>query len=342
MLKGAFSHPFMKFVAKKAVFYGFVTFVALTLAFYIPRNLPGSPVQNWVRSLASGGEKYAQIKQEIEKYLGLNDPLHVQYINFWSQLLRWPPELGVSYRYQGRTVAGVVMERVPTTLVLAVPVLVTSFFLGNWIGAKAAYMGGKPSELTYFLSVFSNRLPSFWFGMILFYVFSMQLKIGPPYGGPPQGIPGIRGPLTLEYMRTFLWYFSLPFLTLFIIYLGGWATGMRSMVIHEMDSGYVRYADQLGFRKKKSMAYAQRNAILPQFTGINLYFNALMGETVVIENIFGWQGLGSLLIEASYNCDYPLAIGAIIAVIVVVVLGNFIVDILYGFVDPRIRLGRGW
>jgi peptide/nickel transport system permease protein len=342
VLKGAFSHPFVKFVAKKIVYYGIVTFVALSLAFFIPRFMPGSAVQNWFRGLASGSVEAEQtIRDAIIKHLGLDRPWHEQYINFWMQLLRWPPDLGTSY-YRKIPVATVVMEALPWTLVTVVPVLVISFFLGNWIGAKAAYIGGKPSEATYFLSVFANRLPSFWFGFLLYYVFTIRLKLTPVWGSPPRGIPGINGPLTLENLQTYLWYFTLPFLTLFIIYLGGWATGMRSMVIHEMDSGYVRYADQLGFKKSKSMAYARRNAILPQFTGINLYFNALVGETTIIEQVFGWPGLGSIMYTAAFNNDYPLVIGAIITVICIVVVGNFIIDILYGFVDPRIRLGHRW
>ncbi|MEM2971065.1 MAG: ABC transporter permease [Candidatus Bathyarchaeia archaeon] len=338
MLKGTLSHPYVKFIAKKVVFYGFVTFIALSLAFYIPRRMPGSPVQNWIRG-ASNLPQYKEIAAYIMNHLGLDRPDHEQYINFWSQLLQWPPDLGKSFHYND-PVAKSIMAKLPYTLVLVFPVLVISFLLGNWIGARAAYMGGKPSELTYFLSVFSNRLPSWWFGYILYFVFITTYKIFPIPGGAV--IPGITSPLTLEYIRKFFNYYTLPFLTLFIIYLGGWATGMRSMVIHEMDSGYVRYTDQLGFRKSKSMGYVRRNAILPQFTGINLYLNALIGETIVVERIFGWPGIGDLIVEASHNCDYPLVIGSIVVVICVVVLGNFIIDVLYGFVDPRIRLGRGW
>ena len=138
-----------------------------------------------------------------------------------------------------------------------------------------------------------------------------------------------------------LYHYALPFLTLFIIYVGGWATGMRSMVIHEMDSGYVRYGEQLGFRKSKLMSYAERNAILPQFTGLNLLFNALIGETAILEVIFGWPGVGRMMFDAVLSNDYPLIFGGFLVVMVVVILGNFLIDILYGFIDPRIRVGRG-
>jgi len=114
---------------------------------------------------------------------------------------------------------------------------------------------------------------------------------------------------------------------------------MRSMIIHEMDSGYVRYSEQLGFKKSTSMSYAKRNAILPQFTGLNLYFNALIGETAILEMIFGWPGVGRTMFDAVFSLDYPLIFGVFIVILVIVILGNFLIDTLYGFLDPRIRAG---
>jgi peptide/nickel transport system permease protein len=88
------------------------------------------------------------------------------------------------------------------------------------------------------------------------------------------------------------------------------------------------------------MAYAKRNAILPQFTGINLYLNALIGETTVVENIFGWPGIGRLLVDSVMTNNFPMITGCFLVIMVVVIFGNFLIDILYGFVDPRIRIGR--
>jgi peptide/nickel transport system permease protein len=113
------------------------------------------------------------------------------------------------------------------------------------------------------------------------------------------------------------------------------------MVTHEMDAGYVRYGEQLGFTKGKLMSYTQRNAILPQLTGLNMVFNGLIGETLILEVVFGWPGLGLLLYEAVFNYDYPLIFGCFMIIIIIIVIGNFLIDILYGFVDPRIRTGHG-
>jgi peptide/nickel transport system permease protein len=340
-MKGLFTHPFAKFVGKKIVFYAVVTFVAATLVFLIPHLMPGNPVDQMIHpsngAQMGGGVDYLRLRAQLISYFGLDKPLFDQYISYWGQLLTL--NLGPSYPIMyPMSVMSIIMGRLPYTLAIVLPVLFLSFFIGNWIGAKAAYVGGKWSELVYFFTVFSNRLPSFWFGMVLVFLFAATIKIFPAYGPSSLGaIPTF----TFSYFLDVLYHYALPFLTLFIIYVGGWATGMRSMVIHEMDSGYVRYGEQLGFRKSRLMSYAERNAILPQFTGLNLLFNALIGETAILEIIFGWPGIGRMMYDAVLSNDYPLIFGGFFIIMVVVIFGNFLIDILYGFIDPRIRTGRG-
>jgi peptide/nickel transport system permease protein len=342
-MKNLFANPFVKFVAKKAVFYVIVAFVALSFVFLIPQFMPGDPISFLIPHQGANmtPEVYAQIHNYYMSYFGLDKPLFDRYINFWRQILTG--DLGRSFPTGGTIswplpVAQAILPRLPYTLALVIPVLLISFFLGNWIGAKAAFVGGKWSELVYFFSVFSNRLPSFWFGMVLLFLLAARAGLFPEVGSMTLGrIPA----WDLATFTDLLWHYILPFLSLFVVYLGGWATGMRSMMIHEMDSGYVRYSEQLGFRKKKSMSYAQRNAILPQFTGINLYLNALIGETAIIEIIFGWPGIGRLMYDAVLSKNCPVIIGCFLIIMVIVILGNFLVDILYGFIDPRIRTGGG-
>jgi len=330
---------FAAFVAKKVVFYLIVAFVAMTFVFFITHLMPGNPVDRMIASLTSGGpgggQTYLKLKAQLMDYFGLNKPLFEQYLIFWRELftLNLGPSYPINYP---QSVLSIIILRLPYTLAIVIPVLLLSFFLGNWIGAKAAYAGGKRSELVYFFSVFSNRLPSFWFGMVLVFVFAGVLKIFPGYG---LASLGTMSSWKLSYFLDVLEHYSLPFITLFIIYVGGWATGMRSMVTHEMDSGYVRYSEQLGFRKNKLMSYAERNAILPQVTGLNLQLNALIGETAILEIIFGWPGIGKMMFDAVGADDYMLIFGGFMVIMVVVILGNFLIDILYGFIDPRIRTG---
>jgi peptide/nickel transport system permease protein len=326
------THPFTKFITKKAVFYLIVAFIALTFIFLIPRLMPGSPVD---RLIPPGTTDLGRLrlKAELERYFGLDKPLFEQYIDFWANLLRG--NLGININF--RSVATVVMEKLPFTLVLVVPVLLIGFFVGNWIGARAAYTKGKKSEAFYFTSVFASQMPFYWFAMVLLFLLAVNIRLFPTSGTfSPRVIPGFNFPSLADAAR----HYMLPFLTLLIITTGGWASGMRSMTLYELDSGYILYGRQLGFRDKKLSSYARRNAILPQFTGLNINLNNLIGMTMIIEIVFRWDGIGLLAYQAVLSQDYALILGTFLITMVVVILGNFIVDIAYAFLDPRIRTGR--
>jgi peptide/nickel transport system permease protein len=333
-MKNPFSHPFAKFILRKGAFYLIVTFIALNFIFLIPRLMPGNPIDQMI-SPGTTDVGRLRLKAELEKYFGLDKPLPEQYINFWLNLLRG--NLGLSMDF--RPVATVVMEKLPYTMVLVIPVLFVGFFVGNWIGARAAYIKGKQSEVIYFASIFASQMPFYWFAMVLLFLLAVRLPIFPTGGTFSHlFIPTLHSPV--EVFLDALPHYGLPFLTLLIITTGGWASGMRSMTLYELDSGYILYARQLGFRKKKLMSYARRNAILPQFTGLNVNLNNLIGMTMIIEMVFRWDGVGLLALDAIRSRDYFLILGTFLVTMVVVVVGNFLVDIAYGFLDPRIRTGR--
>jgi peptide/nickel transport system permease protein len=331
-------HPFARFVVKKVVFYLIVAFIALNIVFFIPRLMPGNPVDQMIPpGIPQAG--MIRIRESLTEYFGFDRPLHEQYISFWANLLlRGDMGTVTLERFRYHPVAAVVMSKLPYTLVLVVPVLLISFFVGNWIGARAAYMKGKRGEAVYFTSVFASQLPFYWFGIVLLYLLAFKAGIF-PMGGTftPGRIPG----MNLETFIDALRHYALPFLTLLIITTGGWATGMRAMTLYELDSGYILYAKQLGFRGKRLMSYAKRNAILPQFTGLNINLNNLIGMTMIIEIVFGWKGLGLLAFDAIFARDYMTMLGTFMVTMIVVIVGNFLVDLAYAFIDPRIRAGQG-
>jgi len=335
-MKNPFAHPFAKFVLKKIFFYSVVAFVALNFIFLIPRLMPGNPIDQMIPP-GSTDLGRLRLKAELEKYFGLDRPLHEQYINFWANLLRGDLGIAVMREYNYRPVADAVMAKLPYTLVLVVPVLFISFFLGNWIGARAAYVKGKRSDAVYFTSVFASQMPFYWFAMVLLFLLAVNVRLFPTGGTfSPRFMPSLNLASFIDASR----HYALPFLTLLIITTGAWATGMRSMTLYELDSGYILYARQLGFRNKKLVSYAKRNAILPQFTGLNINLNNLIGMTMIIEIVFRWDGLGSLTLDAVLARDYFMMLGTFLVTMVVVILGNFLVDLAYAFLDPRIRAGR--
>jgi peptide/nickel transport system permease protein len=222
-------------------------------------------------------------------------------------------------------------------LVLVFPVLIIGFFVGNWIGARAAFTKGKRSEAFYFTSVFASQMPFYWFALVVVFLLAVNITIFPTSGTfSPRFMPGLNLASFVDASR----HYVLPFLTLLIITTGGWASGMRSMTLYELDSGYILYAKQLGFRNKKLASYARRNAILPQFTGLNINLNNLIGMTMIIEIVFRWDGIGLLTYQAVLSQDYAMILGTFLVTMVVVILGNFLVDLAYAFLDPRIRTGR--
>jgi peptide/nickel transport system permease protein len=336
LLKKTFTHPFTKFIVKKGIFYLIVAFIALTFIFLVPRLMPGNPIDRMIPP-GTIDQGRLNLKAELARYFGLDKPLFQQYIDFWINLLRGNLGYAVMQDYNFRPVATIVMQKLPYTLVLVVPVLLISFFIGNWIGARAAYVKGKTGEAVYFTSVFASQMPFYWFAIILLFLFAVKWTIFPTHGTfSPRFIPGIN----IESFIDLFSHYALPFLTLIIITTGGWATGMRSMTLYELDSGYILYSRQLGFRKKKLISYASRNAILPQFTGLNVNLNNLIGMTMIIEVVFGWDGLGFLTYNAVLARDYFMMLGTFLITMAVVIVGNFLVDVSYAFLDPRIRTGR--
>ncbi|NHI88857.1 MAG: ABC transporter permease [Candidatus Thorarchaeota archaeon] len=336
-LKEVLLSSYAKFVARKAAFYVVVIFFSVSLVFFVIEAMPGDPVEVM---LASGnpppGADLAALAEIMRRYFGLDKPILERYIDFLGNF--FTGNLGQSYHFYPVYAWTIIQYYLPYTLSLALPVLFVSFFVGNWIGARAAYLKGKLNETSYFTLVFCNQLPPFWLGLVIIFLYVLLFRNIPPIGAATQGvIPS----LSVSYLVDLLAHWILPFLTLLVVYIGAWATGMRSMVTHEMDSGYVRYGEQLGFKKRKLMSYTQRNAILPQLTGLNMVFNGIIGQTLVIEIVFGWPGIGLLLFNAVFNYDYPLIFGCFLVIIIIIVVGNFLIDILYGFIDPRIRTGHG-
>jgi peptide/nickel transport system permease protein len=144
---------------------------------------------------------------------------------------------------------------------------------------------------------------------------------------------------SLGFARSFAWHWVLPFLSLFLVSLGGWAIGMRNMIIYELESDYSNYLAALGAPTRMIRGYAYRNAILPQVTGLALALGAVVAGALVTEVVFTYPGLGTMTLTAIQNRDYFLLQGIFIFIIAGVLLANFVVDIAYVLIDPRTRLG---
>lgn len=336
-IKGTFTHPFTMFVSKKFAFYLVTALVAISLIIVLPRLMPGNPVDLMLAGQSSQvGDvtiDIAKIRASASAYFGLDKPLDAYYIDRFAGILQG--DLGRSYfTYGNRPVLGILLESLPFTLSLVIPVLIITFFLGNWIGARAAFLRGRRNTSVFYLALIANQMPLFWFGMILSFIFAVNFGLFPVYGWHTMGmIPNLSFDFILDVAR----HYVLPFLSLFVGGLGLWALGMRSLTLYEANQDYIFYFQSLGFKENKLRSYAQRNAILPQVTGANLALSSLIMATLIIEIIFGWPGFGMVFLKSVLNREYPLLLGTFLVTVLVVLVGNFVIDILYGKIDPRIR-----
>ena len=184
------------------------------------------------------------------------------------------------------------------------------------------------------LALLTSAVPFFAFGMILMYAFAIVMPIFPAVGG-------YAGNLVPSFSLTFLgsvaYHYVLPFLSIFLILAGGQAIGMRSMSIYELGTDYIKYAKWLGVKENKILMYVFRNAMLPQLTGLAVSIGMMIGGALITEMIFSYPGLGMALLTAIQGNDYPLIQGCTLLVTLSVLLANFSVDILIGFLDPRVK-----
>ncbi len=327
IIKNITSNSYFKFILRKAIFYAIVFFIAISLAFWIPRLLPGDPIASLLQPPHNikNIDAWNARKARLEEYLGLDLPLWRQYINFLLNFLKG--DLGYEY-INLIPVNDIVRPRLIYSLILVVPTVVITFVLGNSIGAKIGYKANKKDNIIYYIFVFLQSAPFFWIAYIFLDIFVLRLHW--VVADPPSSIDPF-----LSKFKLFL----MCLIVLILTFSGGWATGARSMMIYETESDYILYCRKLGFTDKKMRQYAKRNAILPQLTGLNLRFNECLGATFIIEFVFNWPGLGWTTIEAMTQQNYTLIIGTFVINIMIIVIGNFIIDILYGFIDPRIRVG---
>ena len=322
-----------RYYGRKIFTYLLTFFVAATIDWLIPRFMPGDPVQAMVTKTGNlSPTAAANLYDYYTKLFGLNQPLPVQYWNFWVSLLHG--NLGLSVYGNGTPVVDMITAAVPYTLALLIPAILLSWFLGNSFGAIAArrkFLDNTLLPVGYILTA----TPYMWLALVLSFLFSITYKIFPISSG--YGFD-LEPTLTWRFILDLVWHWVLPFMSLFLVMFGGWAIGMRNMIIYELESDYSRYLEALGAPQGLVRKYAFRNAMLPQITGLALQLGVIVAGALVTEIVFSYPGLGRLVFNAINSGDYFLLQGIFLFIIVGVLLANFIVDIVYVIVDPRTRV----
>jgi peptide/nickel transport system permease protein len=243
-------------------------------------------------------------------------------------------DFGYSISQYPRTVADVISASIWWTIGLQFPAIIVGWLIGNTLGALAAYLRGGFDRVLMPISIFVSNLPAFGMAVILLVIFGVNLKWFPTSGG--YGFDLIPS-FSYEFIWSVIVHYQLPFWSIVLITIGGQAIGMRSMSIYELNADYVKYSRFMGIKDRKIIGYVFRNAMLPQITGLALAIGTMVSGNLVAEIIFSYPGLGSTFLTAALGGDYPLISATALLITIMLLIANFLIEIIYGILDPRVK-----
>ncbi|NLM42212.1 MAG: ABC transporter permease [Firmicutes bacterium] len=315
-----------RYIVRRIFVQGIPVLLGFTFVLYFVITIaPGSPVTH-LRGVPNIDEETIARRQA---QLGLNDSFPVQYVKWLGRVLRG--DLGLSFDSSRRPVSELILERMPATILLSASSIVLGWVIGIPVGILSArYQYSALDYVITFLAFVGISAPSFFFGLLLLYVFAARLNVLPAGGfflaGEPRTLVG------------YVQYLLLPSITLGLGSIAGIARYMRSSLLEVMGQDFLRTARAKGLSENKVVyKHALRNALLPILTLMGFTIPSIFSGAVIVENIFAWPGLGSLAIQAVNERNYPVIMGINLMFAVLIFLGSLIADISYAVVDPRIR-----
>lgn len=324
-----------KYFSGKFLWYLLTLVVAILLNFLLPRMIPGNPIAAIAGQVTKGMTDTNSIKHvydQLNKEFGLNKPLWEQFFQYVGNLFHG--DLGTSISQYPRSVASILGNSIPWSIGLQLPAIIVGWILGNVLGAVAAYRKGVFDKAIFPVFLFLSCVPAFAMAILLVWIFGMTLKIAPVSGG--FGFD-MSPNLSLQFFLSVVQHYQLPFWSIVLVNIGGQAIGMREMSIYELNADYVKYSRLLGIRDGKITGYVFKNAMLPQITGLALSLGTMVGGALIAEIIFSYPGIGTSMLNAVTSQDFPLISGCTLIVTITVLVCNFLIDVLYGIIDPRVR-----
>jgi peptide/nickel transport system permease protein len=314
-----------------------IAWLAATLNFFLPRLTGQDPVRvKLLQQAQLGGYVQAGIDEMVKEYdrrFGLDRPLWAQYLTFLGNAARL--DFNYSIANYPRTVNAMIAEALPWTVALLGTTTVISFALGTFLGALLGWPRA-PRWMRWLMPPLwaLHAIPFFLLGLILIYVFAFRFPVLPMFGGYSAGaFPGFTVPFILDLIR----HAILPALSIVLVATGGWALSMRGMMVTTQGEDYVTFAEAKGLRSPTIfLRYCVRNALLPQVTGLALALGQIVSGAVLVEVIFGYPGIGTVLFQAIRENDHFLIQGIVFTVIIALGLATLLLDALYPLLDPRI------
>ncbi|MCU4186725.1 ABC transporter permease [Acidiferrimicrobium sp. IK] len=323
----------MRYLLRRLGFYVITAWAALTINFFLPRLMPGSPVQAALDKLH--GTVSPGVVKALAAQFGINTKASMlsQYGHFWSQMAHG--DLGISTSQYPTRVTTIIGHALPWTIALVGVASIISFALGTLLGILIAWRRGSRLEALLPVTTFLSAVPYFWLGLIFVSVFGVTLHWLPISGGYSSDL---HVGFSWGFARSALSHGAMPAVTIVLASVAGWMVGMRNMMVTTLGEDYVMVAQAKGLSTRRvAFTYAARNAILPNLAGFALQLGFVVAGSLLTEIVFSYPGIGLSLLQAVQENDYPLMQGVFLVITVVVLLANFVADLLYVALDPRTR-----
>lgn len=327
------------YIAKRFGLFVLVVFVGISLTFLITHLTPIDPVEQMIASMTAFGdtspEAVEMMRLALRELYGVQGNLFEQYLTYWRRMVLL--DFGPSLSAFPTPVSELIGRALPWTIGLLVTCTLISWSLGNFLGGLSGYY--RDNRLLGALGILAmafHPVPYYIIAFVLLLIFGFLWPVLPISGGAGQNVS--QG-FTLEFIGSVVRHSILPALSIVLVGVGGWFLGMRALVSNIVTEDYVAYAELAGVsRRRILMSYVMRNALVPQVTGLAMSLGGIFTGAIIVEQVFGYPGLGRLLVGAVYSADYSLVLGVTAISIIAVAGAVFLIDILYPLFDPRMQL----
>jgi peptide/nickel transport system permease protein len=330
------------YIVRRTLLFFVVVWAATTFIFFLPKLAPGrNPIVERIgMMIATGGANASGMQAMVDGYqkkFGLDKPLWQQYVTYLGDLTHL--DFGYSLMQYPTTVAEIIRGAIPYTIGLLTVSTLIAFTLGTILGALLAWPRA-PHAIHYLLPplFMFSVIPYYLFGLILVYLLAFQLRLFPMSGSSQLGVSTSFSP---GFVADLLYHSILPALSIVLASLGFWALGMRAMMVNTAGEDYMLFAEAKGLKNKRIFfGYAMRNALLPQTTTLALSLGTILSGALLVEVVFNYSGMGSVLFRAVSAFDYFTIYGVVFFIILGVALATLILDLIYPLLDPRIRYSK--
>ena len=326
------------YVARRLGQFVLVVFIGVNITFFITHATPIDPVEQTIAASTSFGstspEAIALMRQSLRELYGLQGGLPHQYLVFWQRMVLG--DFGPSLSAFPTPVSVLIWRALPWTAGLLMFSTVLAWCLGNLLGGLAGYYrGSRLLRLAGVMAMGFHPIPYYIVAFVLLIVFGYLWPVLPISGGAQMNLP--RG-FDVRFIGSVLLHAILPALSLVLVGIGGWFMGMRSLVSNIVTEDYVTYAELGGVNRQRILrSYVMRNALVPQVTGLAISLGGIFNGAIITEQVFGYPGIGTLLVDAVHAGDYSLVLGVATVSIVAVAVSVLLIDLAYPLLDPRMK-----